>query len=116
MSGNLSLDNFQKNEANEIRPALNEKKIKKLPNSTAVLVLGIVSIAACLIGFITGTVALVLASNDLKSYNKNPEDYDENSYKNLTAGRTCAIIGICLSVVTILIYVLYFIIRSTSFI
>ena len=106
MNNNLSLDDFHKREFNEkITP---EKKLTKLPNSTTVLVLGIISIAVCMIGFITGSIALVLAHNDLKSYNKDPDSYDENSYKNITAGKTCAIIGICISVVSILIYLLYF--------
>ena len=77
--------------------SLSTKQQKKLPNATAVLVLGIVSIA------------LVLASRDLKEYRKNPALYEESSYKNLNAGRICAIIGVCLSALTIIFYTLYFI-------
>ena len=89
--------------------SLSTKQQKKLPNATAVLVLGIVSIVICLLGFITGTIALVLASRDLKEYRKNPALYEESSYKNLNAGRICAIIGVCLSALTIIFYTLYFI-------
>mgnify|MGYP000200035670 CR=1 FL=1 len=81
---------------------------KSLPNNTAVLVLGIVSIVICLLGFITGTIALVLASRDLKEYRKNPHLYEESSFKNLNAGRICAIIGVSLSVLMIVVYTLYF--------
>ena len=82
---------------------------RSLPNATAVLVLGIISIVICLVGFITGTIALVLASRDLKEYRANPHLYDESSFKNLNAGRICAIIGVSLSAIAIVFYVLYFI-------
>ena len=52
---------------------------QKLPNATAVLVLGILSILTCccygVIGLILGIVALVLASRDMKLYFENPESY-----------------------------------------
>jgi hypothetical protein len=43
-----------------------------LPNATAVLVLGILSIVVC---FITGIIALVLANKDMALYNANPGAY-----------------------------------------
>ena len=81
---------------------------EKLPNSTAVLVLGIISIAICTVGFITGAIALALASGDLKQLRANSEKYSESSVKNLNAGRICAIIGLSLSVFVLLVYALYF--------
>lgn len=83
-----------------------------LPNSTAVLVLGIVSIVMCLIGFITGIIAIVLHKKDKAIYLTNPAKY-EVSFKNSRAGYVCAIIGLILSVLVIIFYVVYFIILFT---
>lgn len=42
---------------------------KNLPNSTAVLVLGIISIVFCsFIGLVTGIIALSLSAKDLRLY------------------------------------------------
>jgi uncharacterized membrane protein SpoIIM required for sporulation len=80
-----------------------------VPNSTAVLVLGIISIALCwCYGFIAltcGIIALVLANKGTAIYKTNPDAYKLASYNNLKAGKICAIIGLCLSALMI-IYVL----------
>lgn len=72
-----------------------------LPNATAVLVLGILSIVFCIcygvVGLTLGIIALVLANKSMKLYNSSPATYTPASYKNLSAGRVCAIIGTCLS-------------------
>lgn len=75
-----------------------------IPNSSAVLVLGIISIpfGICpyflfIIGFILGIIALVLSKSSNDAYLKNPNDYSTNSYSNLKAGRVCATIGLCLA-------------------
>lgn len=86
---------------------------KNLPNAVAVLVLGICSIfpgcfCAGLIGIICGIIALVLAKKDFALYNTNSNDYTPSSYNNLKAGRVCAIIGLSLSSLVFLIYVIYF--------
>lgn len=77
---------------------------RKLPNATAVLILGIVSIVSCccyaLPGIITGVIALVLYKKDKALYDANPAMYSD--YNNLNAGRILAIIGISLSVLYIL--------------
>jgi len=73
-----------------------------LPNATAVLVLGIISIVGCtcygIVGLICSIIALVLAKKDLTLYNANPSAYTPGSLSNLKAGRVCAIIGISLSI------------------
>lgn len=102
----MDIDVYQPYESPKASQPIEKKE--KLPNSTAVLVLGIISLVFCTVGFITGTIALVLASGDLKSLNKNPDLYEESSIKNLNAGRICAIIGICLSILVIIVWVLYF--------
>ena len=77
-----------------------------LPNATAVLVLGILSIVLCccygIVGLILGVIALVLAGKAKALYNSNPDAYTLASFKNLNAGRVCAIIGIALSSVYLL--------------
>lgn len=81
-----------------------------LPNATAVLVLGILSIVLCfcygIVGAILGIIAIVLASKASKLYKSSPSSYTESSYKNMKAGKVCAIIGLSLSG----LYLLYFII------
>lgn len=82
---------------------------RPLPNSTAVLVLGILSIVGCccMYGFVSlamSVIALYLAGKDRRLYNMTPAAYTQSSYKNLNAGRTCAIIGIVLAAVIVLIY------------
>ena len=83
--------------------------LKPLPNSTAVLVLGILSIIGCfcygVIGLILGIIALVLAGKDLKLYNLDPSSFTPGSLSNLKAGKVCAIIGVILSAL-FLIYVI----------
>ncbi|MDI1255895.1 MAG: CCC motif membrane protein [Flavobacterium sp.] len=80
---------------------------QKLPNATAVLVLGILSILTCccygVLGLIFGIIAIVLAKKDKALYMENPELY--SNYSNLNTGRILAIIGICLSAVYLLVNV-----------
>lgn len=80
-----------------------------VPNSTAVLVLGIISIALCwcygIVALICGIIALVLAGKGMAAYKASPESYRLASFNNLKAGKVCAIIGICLSALMI-IYVI----------
>lgn len=73
-----------------------------LPNATITLVLGILSIVTCccfygLIGVVLGVVALILSKKDKENYLANMNYYTLSSYKNLNAGRVCAIIGLILS-------------------
>lgn len=79
-----------------------------LPNATAVLVLGIISIVVCFAGLITGIIALIMHKRDKEIYLTNPAKY-EASFKNSRAGYICAIVGVCLQALIVLFYVLYFI-------
>jgi M penetrans paralogue family 26 len=76
----------------------------QLPNATATLVLGILSIVIC---FICGIVALVISNKDIALYKANPELYSAASYNNIKAGRICALIGIILQVLVIIGYILF---------
>lgn len=91
---------------------------KSVPNSTAVLVLGIVSIVTCfcygIIGLTTGIIALILANKGKRLYLSNPSEYSESSYKNLNAGRVCSIIGIVLSSLYVIFIIIYVIILGAS--
>ncbi|MFZ4784999.1 MAG: CCC motif membrane protein [Flavobacteriales bacterium] len=83
---------------------------RPIPNSTAVLILGILSIPFCccvngLGGLALGIVALVMFGKANTLYATNSAEYTEKSYKNLKAGRICAIIGIVLSGIMILLAV-----------
>jgi hypothetical protein len=84
---------------------------RPLPNATAVLVLGIIAIVGCfcdgLPGLICGIIALVLAGKDLKLYNADPTLYTPGSYSNLKSGRICAIIGVSLSAVCLVVLIIY---------
>ena len=86
---------------------INAQKI--LPNSTAILVLGILSIAGCwiqgIVGLTLGIIALVLAGKAKQLYNKNPKLYAESSVKNLNAGRICALIGTIISGLYVLLII-----------
>lgn len=81
---------------------------QKLPNATAVLVLGIVSIIGCccygVVGIITGIVGLYLFKKDNTLYKQNPDLYSD--YSNLNTGKILCIIGIVLSV----LYIVYLIV------
>jgi hypothetical protein len=82
-----------------------------LPNSTPVLVLGIVSLVGCfcygLPGLVCSIIALVLAGKDTRLYLAQPGAYTQASYKNLKSGKTCAIIGLAISVLYILILLVF---------
>lgn len=77
---------------------------QQLPNSTLILVFGILSIITCccygIIGLILGIVAIVLAKKATTLYAENPELY--TGFQNVKTGKILSIIGIVLSTLTIL--------------
>jgi len=80
---------------------------QKLPNSTLILVFGILSIVTCccygVLGLILGIVAIVLAQKATKVYAENPEQY--TGFQNVKTGKILAIVGVILSAITLLFYV-----------
>lgn len=82
----------------------------QLPNSTAVLVLGICAIVfSCFfVGLICGIVGLVLANKGRMMYKENPNLYD--GYGMLNAGWIMSIIGVVLGG----LYVVYAIIWGVA--
>jgi hypothetical protein len=89
---------------------------KPLPNSNAILVLGIISLVTwCLYaipGIVCAIIALVLFAKNKKIYQEDPMSYN-TSYKNAKAGQVCAIIGLCLSAL-FLIYIIFLVVALGS--
>lgn len=81
-----------------------------LPNSTLILIFGILSIVTCccygILGLIFGIVALVLASKAKNTYLTDPGLY--SGYNNVKTGKILAIIGIVLNVLYLISIVVYF--------
>ena len=102
-------------ENQQINQSINYKQ--DLPNATGVLVMGILSIVFCfcygLIGLVLGIIAIVLANKANRLYLENPTAYTESSYKNMKAGKVCAIIGLCLSSLYLVIFIIYISIIGT---
>jgi len=78
----------------------------ELPNATIILVLGILSIIGCccygVVGIICGIIAIVMAKSATALYVSDPGKYTESSYKNMNAGKTCAWIGLILSILSLI--------------
>lgn len=76
---------------------------QKLPNATAVMVLGILSIVTCIcygiFSVVLGAVGLILAGKDKKLYMQNPSLY--TNYGTLNTGKILSIIGLVLGVICI---------------
>ncbi len=88
-----------------------------VPNSAAVLVLGILSIVFCFcygfIGLVLGIIALVLAGKANAIYKSNPTNFTVSSFNNLKAGKICGIIGTILSALMLVyVIVVFFIIGA----
>ena len=97
----------------EITPAFQEK----LPNSTLVLALGILSIITCICygqGLILGVVNLILARNTSKMYKKNPELY--TGHGDVKVGRILSIVGVILSAIFLAVVAISFFYMDPEFI
>ena len=82
---------------------------QEAPNATAVLVLGIISIVFCGIGLVTGIISLAISKTTIKEIKFDIDKYSATSVGNITTGRTCAIIGISISSLVIVLYIIYFV-------
>ncbi len=81
-----------------------------LPNATAALVLGILSIVGAFcygLGIIFGIIGLVLATKDRGLYNSSPGVYSSSSFSTSNSGRICSIIGLVLSALMILVMIIF---------
>jgi hypothetical protein len=77
-----------------------------LPNATASLVLGIISIVACCIGIVPAIIGLVLANKDRVKYFDDPSRYSQASFNNSNAGRVCSIIGLVIQGILLTIWLI----------
>ncbi|MCX6281676.1 MAG: CCC motif membrane protein [Bacteroidetes bacterium] len=88
---------------------------QNLPNSNTILVLGILSIVFCwwhlvsFIGIVMGIITLVLAKREIAVYTSAPQKYTLSSLNNVKTGRTCAIIGLIISIVIFVLATLFLI-------
>ena len=82
-----------------------------LPNSTLILVFGILSIVTCccygIIGLPLGIIALVMANKATKLYAADPEVY--SGFQNVKAGKIMGIIGIILNSIYLIIVIWFYI-------
>jgi len=79
-----------------------------LPNTTAAMIMGVMSIPSCcccggFAGLGLGLLALYLASEGIKEYHEEPELYKESSFKNIETAKWCAITGIVFSLLMMVI-------------
>jgi len=93
-----------------------------LPNANTILMLGIFSIVVgfccgffAIVGLALGIVALALAPKAIEMYQANPSMYTESSLKNINAGKICAIIGIVLSGILMMIGLIWMLVIGASF-
>jgi uncharacterized membrane protein len=77
-------------------------------NTTAVYILSIVGILCCCIGLgtIAAIIALVIAINQLKKYNENPELYSNG--KAMKSAKTVAIISLIISIIGFVSVIAFF--------
>lgn len=80
---------------------------KQLPNASAILVLGILSIVfSCSgLGLILGIIGLVISKEGKNLYEQNPTGWI--NYGNFNAGRVMCIIGIALNSVVFAFFLIY---------
>ena len=63
-----------------------------------------------MLAMIHGIIALVMAKKEMALYNANPGMYTPASLSNIKTGRICAIIGIVLQGVAVLVYIIIFVV------
>ncbi len=100
------------------RPADNYKEIVKvdLPHSDWIMGLGIASVTLSfftgLVGLTMGILALHLYKKPSYLYKLAPELYFDNSYRNIKVGRILSIIGIIISSIVFIFFLILFVLFS----
>lgn len=88
---------------------------QNLPNANLILLLGILSIVLCwwhlvsIAGIVLGTVTIALARKEVALYHSSPERFTVSSLNNVRTGRTCAVIGLIISIVIFILVSLFLI-------
>jgi M penetrans paralogue family 26 len=93
---------------------------ESLPNASAVLTLGILSLVlfcCCggFVGLVLSIIAVVLGNKSMRLYESNPNNYASSSFNNVKAGRICAIVGLILNGVMILFTIIRLIFYESFF-
>ena len=78
-----------------------------LPNASATLVLGILSIVVGCggLGLVLGIIGLVISKEAKQMYDQNPDAY--TGYGNLNAGRVLSIIGVVIGGISLLVFIFW---------
>lgn len=94
-----------------------------LPNASASLILGILSLVLSLVlwcffyaeivPLILGIIGLVLSGKDKRLYTAAPELYSRSSLSTSNAGKVCSIIAVCISTLVLVIFILIVIAAGT---
>jgi len=85
---------------------------QNLPNSTIILIMGILSIVFCwwhflsIVGIVLGIATLILAHREMLVYRAHPGLYTLSSLNNVKTGRICAIIGLTISLLIFILVIL----------
>ncbi len=86
-----------------------DHNLQVLPNSSSILILGILSIFLfCFAGIISlamAIIALILAKQATKLYQESPNVYTPTSFNNVNTGKTCAFIGLLLAGISFLLFI-----------
>ena len=89
---------------------------ENLPYSTAVLIMGILSIPGAFFfgfpGIIIGLADFLLAKRNMALYRAAPDSYTPTGYSNTNTGRICSLIGLSLGSFFFLLIVLDFFLRG----
>ncbi|MBN2596599.1 CCC motif membrane protein [Labilibaculum sp.] len=100
----------------ENRNQTSTNKQEVLPNSSSILVLGILSIFlfcfAGIISLVMAIIALILSKQATKLYQETPHLYTSASWNNVTTGKTCAFIGLLLATISFLLFVIIILIGA----
>jgi len=88
---------------------------KSVPNAMLIMICGIVSIVFCCgLGTVAGAVAIIMSSKANKLIAEDPDGYSDA--KNVKLGRKCAMIGLGLQVLAVIVWVFWmFIVPMLSF-
>ena len=84
-----------------------------LPNATAALILGILSIPGCccfgVVSLVCGIIAIVLGSKAIRLYNAHPGVFTVSSYNNAKTGKICGMIGLVITLMMLLYVILVYV-------
>ncbi len=107
---NLNQDFSNEQQAPPVQDSYGGPVIEKLPNDPLALILSIVAIVLCCgpIGLVMNIITLNMAKKGMNLFDQNPGKFDQSSYNNMNITKIISIIGIVLSAIGIIFYIVYF--------